>query len=258
MSDRPAPWKTRALSAIQSRMRSLNQPLYDEQLALREETTRLIGDVIGRVDRMENTLNALAASVLGSRWLAQPDAVFTRLEAGHWLNWLGLGGEGVEVGVYRGEFSDVILRTWSCTRLTSIDPWREFPSTDYVDSCNVPQAVHDANFALARTRLAPFADRSRIMRMTSAEAAPAFEDGSLDFVYLDAQHHYEAIRDDIALWRPKVRPGGVIAGHDYIDALLPSGRYGVKRAANEFAAAEGCRLIVTKEPGWPSWFARVG
>jgi hypothetical protein len=250
-------FKKELLDALQVKMRTLMQPLYNEQAVLRADTDRLFDATSKRIARLEAVSNDLTASILYSRWLTAPDSVGSRKEAGHWLNWLGLNGEGVEVGVFQGEFSEHLLSTWECSRLTSIDPWREFPAAEYVDTCNFSQEVHDQNHAVTVARLARFADRSRVMKTTSADAATCFEDGSLDFVYLDAQHHYEAVRDDIALWFPKVKRGGVIGGHDYLDGRLPSGLYGVKTAVFEFVRSHNCELIITREPSWPSWFAKL-
>jgi hypothetical protein len=46
--------------------------------------------------------------------------------------------------------------------------------------------------------------------------------GSLDFVYIDGNHRFEQVVADLAAWAPKVRPGGIVAGHDYLKAKLPS------------------------------------
>jgi predicted O-methyltransferase YrrM len=119
------------------------------------------------------------------------------------------------------------------------------------------QAEHERNYEAARATLARFASRSSILRLTSSEASVRFADGSLDFVYLDAQHHYEAIKDDINAWLPKVKRGGVLGGHDYLEGQLPSGLYGVKRAVHEFVEHSRYDLVVTREPDWPSWYVVV-
>jgi SAM-dependent methyltransferase len=67
------------------------------------------------------------------------------------------------------------------------------------------------------------------MRARSLDAARAFSDKSLDAVWIDASHEYEHVRDDIEAWLPKVKPGGVIGGHDYSEADWP----GVVRAVRE-------------------------
>jgi len=53
------------------------------------------------------------------------------------------------------------------------------------------------------------------MRMDSVSAARYIADGSLDLVYIDADHLYDGVKHDIICWLPKVRIGGIICGHDY-------------------------------------------
>lgn len=76
-------------------------------------------------------------------------------------------------------------------------------------------------------------------RMTTNEAVNLFKDESLDAVFIDADHSYEAVKKDIADWMPKVRKGGILAGHDYIQTFC-----GVIQAVNEsisdFATMEQC------------------
>lgn len=245
-------------SSVRQRLVSLIQPLHQSHDEFRAETEKRFHQTAEQLVEVEKLVATLMESVLHSRWLSTPDYLASRKEAGHWLNWLGLAGEGVEIGVFRGEYSRDILRAWKGTRLTSVDPWKEFPASEYVDSCNLSQEEHERNLAATRHLLAPFQERSRILRTTSDEAAREFANRSLDFVYLDAQHHYEAVRNDIATWLPKLKKGGVLGGHDYLDGRLPSGEYGVKRAVTEFSSERNWPVVVTHEPDWPSWYVRVG
>ncbi|MBM3841574.1 MAG: class I SAM-dependent methyltransferase, partial [Verrucomicrobia bacterium] len=107
------------------------------------------------------------------------------------LNFLGLIGEGVEVGVQSGAYSEVLLTHWLGRRLFSVDPWREWLRDSYQDSANVTQQRQDQLYLEAKRKLDPFKERSVILRKTSREAARDFADRSLDFVYLDAQHQYD-------------------------------------------------------------------
>ena len=187
--------------------------------------------------------------------LSQPRPVLrSRHEFPLWLNLLNLRGRGVEIGVQRGTYSTVLLTTWAGQHLTCIDPWRSFDPASYHDTANVEQSRQDANFETTRQRLAPFGTRASQLRKTSAEAAPDFADASLDFAYIDAQHHYEAVVEDIALWWPKVRPGGILAGHDYLDGMVSGTDFGVKRAVDEFAHNHHLRTIASLETDYPSWF----
>ena len=174
----------------------------------------------------------------------------------HLLNQLGLVGVGAEIGVKEGKFSERILRHWQGNVLYSIDPWREFPSAEYVDVSNVSQSQQDGLYKKTIRRLMPFERRSIIWRMTSREAAELLPESGLDFCYIDADHSYQGVRDDIRMWYPKVRPGGILAGHDYIsDGTYEFGVFGVQKAVNEFVESASLDLLVTNEPvgGFPSW-----
>lgn len=181
----------------------------------------------------------------------------SRAELPHVLNARGLLGEGAEIGVLRGEFSELLLDQWRGRRLHSVDPWKEYAGGEYQDNKNVPQSRQDELHAETLRRLQRFGPRSSVVRGDSREAAARFEDGRLDFVYIDAQHHYEAACEDIALWHPKVRKGGLLAGHDYLDGWLNGCRYGVRRAVDEFAHRHGLSVVVSHEPVYRSWLIVV-
>lgn len=55
------------------------------------------------------------------------------------------------------------------------------------------------------------------IKMTSVDAAKLYEDNSLDFVLIDADHAYEPVKADIQAWLPKIKPGGYLGGDDYHD-----------------------------------------
>lgn len=74
----------------------------------------------------------------------------------------------------------------------------------------------DLNILEAKKNLAPVMGVvGTLHEELSWEAARHYEDSSLDFVFIDANHKYESVKKDIAAWRPKVKPGGLICGHDY-------------------------------------------
>ncbi len=70
------------------------------------------------------------------------------------------------------------------------------------------------------------------IKLTSEEAADQFEDDSLDMVYIDADHSYQEAIADCRAWYPKVKPGGIFAGHDF---QTPQ----VRKAVREMAAEKG-------------------
>ena len=172
-----------------------------------------------------------------STYATRLDLVKDRDELPIVLNQRGLLGWGVEIGVKTGAYSDLLLKVWKGERLISVDPWLEDAPETYIDRANVPQSRQNEFYEITRERLSVHGDRSVIWRKTSAEAAKDVERGSLDFVYIDARHDYESVLEDLHLWYDKVRPGGIIAGHDYADGVFEQGVFGVKRAVDEFFAA---------------------
>lgn len=174
------------------------------------------------------------------------------------LNFMGLTGRAVEVGVKEGEFSEHILSYWKGTELVSVDPWREFAPDAYIDVANVEQLQHEEFYQTTVDRLSRFGERSTIMRTTSAEAAEHFDDRSLDFVYLDARHDYTSVLEDLDSWFPKVRLGGIIAGHDYLNGMLPEGDFGVQSAVDEYFRRLGLQVRSTvRDQPWVSWLVHV-
>lgn len=166
------------------------------------------------------------------------------------LNGRGLVGAGAEIGVLRGEFSMLLLSKWKGSKLYSIDSWKHYEE-GYFDSNNSPDDIQEQSYATATANLAPFGKRSEILRMSSKEASGFFEDERLDFVFIDANHSYEACLEDIRLWFPKVKTNGVIAGHDYTNAVRSYATFGVKRAVKEFFHDREV-FLSTEEP-WPTW-----
>lgn len=105
----------------------------------------LLEQSLERTASLEDMIQDMTRSLLFSRWMGSPDVLGSRKEVGFWLNSLGLGGEGVEIGVFQGDFSHLLLNTWRCSSLLSVYPWRHFPASQYLDACNMPQSDHDSN-----------------------------------------------------------------------------------------------------------------
>lgn len=209
------------------------------------------------LEHRQRGLLAAAADVMASNISCDPlDDVPRREDLPRLLNRLGLLGTAVEVGVRNGAFSAWVLHRWHGYRLISIDPWAFQPTDEYVDIANVEQDRHDELLEQTRHRLQPFGARSEIWRRTSEEAAALIADSSLDFAYLDARHDQASVEDDLALWYPKLRPGGLLAGHDYLDGNLPEGRFGVKTAVDRFFKEQDQPVYTTvRDAPWLSWFA---
>lgn len=74
-----------------------------------------------------------------------------------------------------------------------------------------------------------------------------------DLVYLDVGHDYEQVKAALSSWAPKVRQGGILAGHDYVHGYMGQ-RFGVKEAVKEFARQHGLRVAITRADHLPSWW----
>ncbi|CAE8629455.1 unnamed protein product [Polarella glacialis] len=124
----------------------------------------------------------------------------------------------VEVGVQEGKFSSQMLdglHDLGCSPSIywMVDPWVRQPFYD--DPANAENARQARNFKQAANAVEKYWGVPRLLQLPSAQAAPLFSDGSLDFVYLDGRHDYCGVLEDIMAWWPKLRAGGLLAGNDY-------------------------------------------
>lgn len=121
---------------------------------------------------------------------------------------------GVEVGVASGEYSEILCQTNPQMKISGVDPWK--PYRGYTDYVRLSTFSSLYNTALAR--LSPFINY-KFVKELSMDALKRFQDNSLDFVYLDANHQNPYIAQDITQWYKKVKFGGILAGHDYTNHL---------------------------------------
>jgi len=226
--------------------------------------------------QLDTTPQLVAPSCRLSTWRKDHLNLLSRLQLPILLNRLELYGDGLELGVLKGEFSKSLLSNSSLSVLYSVDPWKEFGKDEYVDSNALSHEKHEKNYQITKEVLAPFGDRSKILRMTSEEALVEIPQSSLDFVYIDANHEYEHVKYDLVNWAEKVRVGGIIAGHDYLDdgtyydiegkgftsdlndPEVKEGcsiiRFGVKGAVDKYVLEHAYTLHLTGETLIPSWF----
>lgn len=122
-----------------------------------------------------------------------------------------------EIGVWKGDFSREILRRTGPRMLHLIDPWvfqPEFPHRWFGGKRAGSQEEMDRIFERVRNRFGDRVDVS-IHREYSAAALAGFADGYFDWIYLDGNHAFEHILQDLDLGLAKVRPGGFLTGDDY-------------------------------------------
>lgn len=174
----------------------------------------------------------------GSRWVELPAA----------FRALGFR-EGAEIGVEEGRYSQRLCELIPELHLRSIDAWQAY--SGYRE--HVTQEKLDGFQVEARRRLAPY--RCDVVQANSLTAAGHIPDRSLDFVYIDANHSYEHVVADIAAWAPKVRSGGVLAGHDFRHIKGKAGAvFGVVEAVTGWTRAyDVSPWFVLRGDKSPSW-----
>lgn len=134
-----------------------------------------------------------------------------REQLGDVLNAYGLLGTGAEIGVGYGAFAAAVLERWRGERYLAVDPWAPQSAEVYREA----QTIHYENGWRECSAMAERDPRLRLMRMLSVEAARDVDDGSLDWVYIDGNHDRAPVLADMDAWWPKVRVGGIFAGHDF-------------------------------------------
>lgn len=117
--------------------------------------------------------------------------------------------KGAEVGVADGRFSEKMLQMIPGLELWCVDPW----DISHGNRRGGSKDNQLNNYELATQRLNKY--QPHYMRMMSSQAAPLIKDEFLDFVFLDGNHDYKFVLEDIELWSQKVRFGGIVSGHDY-------------------------------------------
>lgn len=162
------------------------------------------------------------------------------------------GQIGAEVGVYRGGFSRKIAEL-GVGMLYCIDAWEQYREYEKDSLCHTNQ---DDNHEATKRELAEWIKhgRCKVIRSRSTDAAKTWT-VPLHFLFLDSNHAYEFVRDDLAAWSQHILPNGVILCHDFTETsagAIAMG-FGVVRAVNEFCASHGWEIThVTQEPDWPS------
>jgi uncharacterized Rossmann fold enzyme len=160
---------------------------------------------------------------------------------------------GAEIGVFVGDMSAALLQRQDLF-LFMVDSWEGGGAAYTGDSgdfhAGLTQAQQDSFRARAEKQTPE--GRRKVLPMRSIESAKLVTDGSLDFVFIDADHSYAGALADIRAWRKKVKPGGLLCGHDYENTAFP--KFGVTQAVREFSEESGLAFELGENY---TWFMRV-
>ncbi|MFO1005727.1 MAG: class I SAM-dependent methyltransferase [Planctomycetaceae bacterium] len=139
-----------------------------------------------------------------------------------------------EAGVSQGQYSRAILEVCQPQKLHLIDIWQS----------NKARYDEEAYQLVLKTFASQIGSGTVVVhRDYSHKVFAAFPDNYLDYVYLDADHSYDAVKLELETVKQKMKPDGVIAGHDYVKWSNQSSRFGVVEAVNEFCLNHDFELI---------------
>lgn len=141
---------------------------------------------------------------------------------------LPTGGKIAEIGVNRGDFSNDILLLCDPHELHLIDYW-QFPES--------ATGGNQASYDKVKTRFAKEIAANRVImaKGLSKDVLITYPDKFFDWVYIDSAHDYETTVTELEICRNKVKPGGIIAGHDYCAGNVAKAfYYGITNAVNDF------------------------
>lgn len=139
-------------------------------------------------------------------------------------------GVFVEIGTWKGQsityLASKIKQQNKKVTIFGIDTFLGTPG-EHDDDIDVINATLYETYL---KNIAPHTDIIKTVIGDSHQVYESFEDESIDFLFIDGDHHYESVKTDLTNWFPKIRSGGIISGHDYTEA----GECGVIPAVNEF------------------------
>jgi hypothetical protein len=156
---------------------------------------------------------------MGEDWFTYPD-LYSSV-----VNRFPSGSHFVEVGSWKGKSAAYmaveIVNSGKNIKFDCVDTWE-----GSVEHTGMQEIVNGTLYETFINNISPIKEVINPIKMTSVEAAALYEDASLDFVFIDADHTYEGVKQDIIAWLPKLKNGGILAGHDY-------GRSSVSQAVND-------------------------
>ncbi len=133
------------------------------------------------------------------------------------------GSTMIEIGSYMGESTMLFASSKLFNKIYAIDPLKGNEVFNDTSECSWDEVKNQFNI---NTR---FFDNIELIQEYSQYTVSKFKDKSIDFIYIDANHTYESVKNDLQLYLPKLKSNSVIAGHDYCDIKWP----GVIEAVNE-------------------------
>ena len=118
----------------------------------------------------------------------------------------------VELGVRDGQTYFHLLEKCPGIKLVGIDIWDKIPYRDAKDDLRL--WPHSENERKVREQAKRYGARAMLFKGLTDDLCDNFHNDSVDLIFIDADHTYAAVKNDIINWRPKLRSGGFLTGHD--------------------------------------------
>jgi len=172
---------------------------------------------------------------------------------------------GAEIGVDKGGFSHHLLSKSDLQMLYCIDPWIDDFGSGHQEGYFDPSGGNRMQECSDHLEEFVNGGRAELVKATGLEVSSEIPDGYLDFVYIDGDHSLEGIFYDIYAWTPKVRTGGVVAGHDYKDGPKSGMKdywgghldYQIKTVVDYYCARYGYKVNVVGGRILSWWFVKA-
>ena len=168
-----------------------------------------------------------------------------------WLKNVAQNLVWVELGVFKGDFSKKIYEISKPKLLHLVDTFPNMMVSGDKDGNNIVEAdissvpeLLEAYFNTAAVR---------IHKMTTDAFLNQLPDKSVDIVYIDADHAYDAVKSDLNLALPKIKKNGLLTGHDYCPSQFP----GVYNAVNEFCIENSLRINLLTNDRLPTYVINI-
>jgi hypothetical protein len=153
-----------------------------------------------------------------------------------------------ELGIFKAEFSEVILKKLSPSELFLVDLFPEEMCSGDKDGNNIVFVNLDNLYPKIVSKFNRY-KQVKVIKSYTSDFLNSLDDGYLDAVYIDADHSYEGVKCDLDLSLKKVKSGGIIMGHDYTHNMFP----GVVKAVDEFCKNYDLEINILTKDGCPTY-----
>lgn len=191
---------------------------------LYKRITKIVGKEISKIERSIPSVELGQLHIDNLKALESREALLRQLPKNKVV---------AELGVNKGEFSQMILEINQPAKFHLIDLWA---SQRY--HLGLKKGVEEK---FSKEIQKGFVE---IHQGMSTDLANQFPENYFDWIYIDTDHTYQTTKSELLLYKDKMKPGGIIAGHDFVKGnMISQLRYGVKEAVYEFCYNENWEII---------------